>query len=92
MTDTAARPQHGLLFHASAAAAALLALPWWHRALHIGADQYGGAWALTLAAAVLYRRRPGWFRYALLLASIAGAVTDMPVLHDSVSWLTGAAW
>ncbi|MEZ0066703.1 hypothetical protein ABIA32_002715 [Streptacidiphilus sp. MAP12-20] len=91
-SDTASRPGRGLLFHATAGAAALMLLPWWHRVLHVGGDEYGGAWALAGLAWWLHHRRPTWLRHALVCSAVAGAVTDLPVLHDSVSWLTGAVW
>jgi hypothetical protein len=86
------RTRHSLVGHATAALTAVALLPPWHHVLRIGGDQYGGAWALIVAAWVLHWRTGWWISWALLWAAILGAVTDLPVVHDTVTYLTGAVW
>ena len=86
------RTRHSWVGHATATATALLLLRHWHTALHIGGDQYGGAWALIAAAWFLHWRTGWWIAWTIRITAVLGAVTDLPVLHGSVGWLTGAAW
>lgn len=97
---TARRTRHGWPFHLAAVAAAVIALPAAHAVLHVAAGTgqlptgggYAAAWALALVAAGLYRRTGAWLAWAALWAVILGSVTDLPVLHNTVTYLTGASW
>lgn len=98
--STRRRAIHGWPFHVAAIGAAVAVLPLVHGVLHVaaGAGQLptaGGfafAWALALIAAVLYRRTGAWLAWAAMWAVILGSVTDLPVLHNTVTYLTGASW
>lgn len=94
-----AHHRHGLPFHATAGAAALAALPWLMRGLRIASSSplptggaYGLAWALIAAAWVFHRLTGWWIAWASLLATIAGLIADLPAVHQSITYLTGATW
>lgn len=81
---------NGLTRHTAAAGIALLALPAARAFLHIADDGYAFAWLLFAIASFLYRRRGGLFWLVLAWLTLLAAITDLQVVADTVTELTGA--
>lgn len=93
------RHRHGWLFHSTTAISALAAIPKVHAMLRTTANgslptesAWAFAWGLTAVAWGLHRAKGWWVFWTALWALLVGMVTDLPVVHDSVTYLTGAAW
>ncbi|WP_037605823.1 hypothetical protein [Streptacidiphilus rugosus] len=81
-----------LIRHAAAASIALLALPAARSVLHIAGDGYAFAWVLFALTGFAYRRRGGLFWLTLAWLALLAAVTDLRVVADTITELTGARW
>ena len=86
------RGRHGPVHHAAAGVLALSALPYAHKALHIAADGYAFAWTAFAITAALYSRKHTMPRLVLAWLTLLAAVTDLPVMRDTITELTGARW